>query len=470
MTIRELRKSYLDGTMTVREAVDGYISRIEEKDGEIGAFLEVFSADARLEADEADSMLKERKDDTDIGPLFGIPVAVKDNILVSGKIASSGSKILDGYVSPYDATVISRLKKAGAIILGRTNMDEFACGSSMENTAYQETRNPIDTSRVPGGSSGGSAAAVAAGFCPIALGSETGGSVRQPASLCGIVGFKPTYGAVSRYGLMPLASSMDQVSTFGATVGDAAELFRVIAGVDGQDKTSRAVDLPMPEFGGRDINGLKIGVPKQFFDDEMDADISSSIKSALKKYEEAGAIVSSLDIPLLEDALAMYYVVMPAELSSNLQKFDGVRFGTKIEGDGYRDGLMKTRGALFGAEIRRRILIGSFVLSAGYVDAYYLKAVAAREALRESLREAFKEVDVIMGPTSPTTAWKYGEKFDDPLTMYLADIYTCPANLAGIPAISIPCGTVKGLPVGLQIMGPEGQDALVFDVAYWYGK
>ncbi len=465
MTIKEIREHYESGEMTTRQVIDSYLEKIDKEDVDVGAFIEVFEADARLQADEIDAR---RARGDELGALAGIPIAIKDNMLYRGKIASSASRSLENYTASYSSTVVERLLEADAIIIGRTNMDEFASGSSTENSAFGVTKNPIDKTRVPGGSSGGSAAAVAAGFVPVALGSDTGGSIRQPASLCGVVGFKPTYGAVSRYGLMAMASSLDQIGPFATCSSDVAEVMRVIGGNDPKDATSHSEEVAMPELGPIDVKGLKIGVPKQFFDDGLENELVSSVRGAIDEFVQAGAEIVELDIPLLESSLAVYYILMPAELSSNLNRYEGLQFGSVVEGETIKEQVSATRTQGFGDEIKRRILLGTFVLSAGYVDAYYKKAVSARQALREQLDEAFTKVDVIMGPTSPSTAWKIGEKFEDPLTMYLADIYTVSANLAGVPAISIPCGDVEGLPVGLQMMGKHGSDAKLIDLSYWY--
>ena len=464
MTIREIQTHLADGSMTARAVVDGFLSRIEKRDASLGAFLETYAGDARIRADELDT----GGADKTTGALFGVPFVNKDNILVAGKVASGGSHILENYIGSYDATAIRRLKEAGAVLLGRTNMDEFGCGSSTESSAFGVTKNPLDTERVPGGSSGGLAAAVASQMVPCGIGSDTGGSIRQPAALCGVCGFKPTYGAISRYGLMAMASSLDTIGIIAANVEDIASVFRVISGADPLDVTSRTVDVPLPELGAVNVEGLRIGVPKQYFDDHLEPGIVDSIEQALRAYEQAGAVRVPLDIPILEDALAIYYVLMPAEVSSNMNRYDGLQYGSGTPESDLFAQVRATRGAGFGDEVKRRILLGTFVLSAGYVDAYYKKAVRARYALRRALEEAFKDCDVIVGPTSPTVAWKIGEKFDDPVTMYLSDIYTVVASLAGLPAISIPCGALNGLPVGLQLMGRLGEDAKVMDAAHWY--
>lgn len=449
--------------MTARQIVDGYLERIEKEDHNIGAFLEVFAADARLQADEIDAR---RAKGEVLGPLAGVPVAIKDNILIQGKTATSGSAILEHYTASYDATVVERLRAADAIIIGRANCDEFACGSSTESSAYGVTKNPVDTVRIPGGSSGGSAAAVAAGFVPVALGSDTGGSIRQPAAMCGVVGFKPTYGHVSRSGLMAYASSFDQIGPLASTVADAAEVMRVIAGPDPKDATTVQGEVSIPEFSGN--TALKIGAPKQFFDDNLDPALVDRVKDAIASFEAAGATIVELDLPILEYALATYYITVMAELSSNLNRYDGLQYGTVTHGETIDEQVRATRTLGFGTEVKRRVLIGTYVLSAGYVDAYYKKAVAARQAMRDALSKAWEDVDVIMGPTSPVVAWPLGEKMDDPVAMYLTDIYTVVANLAGLPGLSVPCGDVDGLPVGLQILGPRGEDARVLDLGHWY--
>lgn len=462
MTLASLRARYTSGT-TVEQVVGECLETIRAHDGEIGAFLEVWEQEALEHARAADAA--KARGET-LGSLWGIPVALKDNFLYEGHVATSASRVLEGYVAPYSAAVVERLQAAGAILLGRTNMDEFACGSSTETSAWKKTRNPVDTSCVPGGSSGGSAAAVAAGMVPLAIGSDTGGSVRQPAALCGIVGFKPTYGAIPRHGLMSMASSLDTVSPFARTVADARELADVLAGADARDATS--VTVPMKGEPLARLAGIRVGVPKQFFENDALGEVSRVVREALRMMESHGAILVPLDMPLLPRALAMYYVLMPAELSSNVARYDGWRYGARGGEEGaasVRETMDARRGALFGEEIQRRMLIGAFVLSAGYADAYYRKAVDARDALRGEIARAWEQVDVIAGPTSPVTAWPLGAKVDDPLAMYLADLYTVPANLAGVPAISLPCGYVGNLPVGLQLMGAHGDDARLLAVA-----
>lgn len=464
MTINDIQGGLAQGTLTARQVVDGYLARIEEGDGAIGAFLEVFAADARMQADDIDARIARGET---VGALAGVPIAIKDNIAIHGKHTTGGSQILETYTAPYDATVIARLRAADAIVFGRTNCDEFACGSSTESSAWGVTKNPVDPTRVPGGSSGGSAAAVAAGFVPVALGSDTGGSIRQPAAMCGVVGFKPTYGAVSRSGLLAYASSFDQIGPLTTTVADAAAVMRVIAGPDSQDATTLPEGITFPELGG-DVAGVRIGVPKQFFNDSLDPELAKRVQDAMQVFVVGGATIVPLDLPILDYALAMYYMTVTAELSSNLNRYDGLQYGAVTHGESVDAQVRATRTRGFGTEVKRRILLGTFVLSAGYVDAYYKKAVAGRQALRLALEDAWTQVDVIMGPTSPVVAWPLGEHMDDPVTMYLTDIYTVVANLAGLPGLSVPCGDVAGMPVGLQILGNRGADARVLALGHWY--
>lgn len=460
-TVKSIRDSVNAGSATALSIVDEALRRIEEKDGEIGAFLEVFSADARKAAKDVDA--RHAAGETDL-PLAGVPIALKDNMLVAGHIASAGSKMLAEYRAAYTATVVSRLQAAGAIIVGRTNMDEFAMGSSTETSAFQKTKNPLDVTKTPGGSSGGSAAAVASDMVPAALGSDTGGSVRQPASLCGIVGMKPTYGRVSRYGIVALASSLDQVSPFAKNVEDAAIVLSIIEGKDPLDATSVVLDEPVSSDLSLNLKGVRIGVPKEYFIDGMDEDVVASIRSSIQTFRGAGAEIVDISLPLSPYALAAYYIIQPAEASSNLSRFDGMRYGERGEGT-IEESYRSARGAGFGAETKRRIMLGTFILSAGYYDAYYKKAIAVRAALKTEFDEAFKHVDVILSPTSPVVAWDVGAKMNDPVAMYLADIFTVAANITGIPGISVPCGTAHGLPVGLQILGKNFDDNKVLQVA-----
>ena len=400
------------------------------------------------------------------GKLSGVAVAVKDNISTKGIETTCASKILRGYVPPYDAHVVGLLKAAGATIAGKTNMDEFGMGTTTENSAFGPTLNPCDTSRVPGGSSGGSAAAVAAGMVRMALGSDTGGSIRCPAAFCGIVGLKPSYGRVSRYGLIAYSNSLEQIGPLGKNVTDVSTLMGVIAGHDRHDSTSQ--DKPYNHTPNADVKGLKIGIPQEYFGKGVDPDVAAVVKKAIGRLEELGAATVPCSIPSMEYALAAYYVTCTSEASSNLARFDGVRYGPAPDWKkSWHDAFQDVRGAAFGAEVRRRIMLGTFALSSGYYGKYYAKAQVARENVRADFSRIFRDVDVIAGPTMPTIAFRLKEK-SDPLSMYLADILTVPANLAGIPAISVPCGTSQGMPVGLQIMGRQFGDERVIDVAYAY--
>ncbi len=414
----------------------------------------------------------------DVGPLAGVPVALKDNLCARGTPTTAASRILEGYVPPYDATVVERLEAAGAIVLGKTNLDEFAMGSSTENSGFGATRNPWALDRVPGGSSGGSAAAVASGSAAIALGSDTGGSIRQPAALCGVVGMKPTYGLVSRYGLLAFASSLDQIGPFGRTVEDVALALDAIAGHDPRDSTS--IPGPAPRFaegldewpaGGRDGGRLRIGLPKEYFSAVCEPGVRDAVRAAVKVYEGLGAEVVDVSLPHTDYGIATYYIVATAEASSNLARYDGVHYGRRAaDPKEIVDLYMRSRGEGFGAEVKRRIFLGTFVLSSGFYDAYYLKALKVRTLMRRDFAAAFERCDAIACPTSPTVAFRFGERAMDPLLMYAADVYTVAAPLAGIPGISLPCGLSDGLPVGLQLMGPAGSDALLLKLARGYER
>jgi aspartyl-tRNA(Asn)/glutamyl-tRNA(Gln) amidotransferase subunit A len=400
------------------------------------------------------------------GPLAGTAVAVKDNISTAGIRTTCGSKILDGYVPPYDAHVVDLLRRAGAAIVGKTNMDEFGMGSTTETSAFGPTRNPVDLTRVPGGSSGGSAAAVAAGLVPMALGTDTGGSIRCPAAFCGIVGLKPTYGRVSRYGLIAYANSLEQVGPMARTVEDVSGLMSVIAHYDPRDSTM--LDRPYNHRPSAEVKGLRIGIPEEYFGEGVDPRVGESVRDAIGVLEGLGASTVPVSIPGMRHALAAYYVICTSEASSNLARFDGVRYGPAVDTrKSWHEAYQDLRRELLGAEVRRRIMLGTFALSAGYAGQYYTKAQVARRKIREEFGRALREADVIAGPTMPTVAFRLGEK-TDPISMYLSDILTAPANLAGIPAISVPCGRVDGLPVGLQIMGREFEDERVVDAAYAY--
>jgi aspartyl-tRNA(Asn)/glutamyl-tRNA(Gln) amidotransferase subunit A len=454
-------------------------------DSRIQAYLTLLADQALAEAEQADTELEQwRQSDREQlaaqKPLLGVPVAIKDVICVAGAPTTCGSRILQGFVPPYDATVVSKIKAAGAVIVGKTNTDEFAMGSSTENSAYQTTHNPWDLARVPGGSSGGSAAAVASSMVPVALGSDTGGSVRQPAALCGVVGVKPTYGRVSRYGLVAYASSLDQIGTFGRDVRDAALLLGVIAGHDPCDSTS--MSLPVPDYcsavapqADADLHGVRVGVPREYWGEGLDDGVRDVVRAAIDQLAELGAEVREVSLPHTDYALPTYYLIAPAECSANLARYDGVRFGLSAPDapdiwEAYR--LTRERG--FGAEVKRRVMLGTFALSAGYYDAFYLKAQKVRTLIKGDFDDAFREVDVIVGPTSPTPAFRIGEKVDDPMQMYLSDVYTLSCNLAGICGLSLPCGFVNAcagggqLPVGLQIQGPAFGEEKVLQVASAY--
>ena len=403
-------------------------------------------------------------------PLFGIPVAIKDNICTGGIRTTCSSKILENFIPPYDGTVIKKLKGRGSILVGKTNLDEFAMGSSTENSAFGHTRNPWDITRIPGGSSGGSAAAVSADMCIAALGSDTGGSIRQPAAFCGVVGLKPTYGRVSRYGLVAFASSLDQIGPITKNVKDAAILLNVISGHDPNDSTSAGISAPdFTSVIGQDIKGLKLGVPKEYFTQGIDPEVEAAVKQAISKLESLGAIPVEISLPHTGYAVAAYYILATSEASSNLARYDGVKYGLRVEGEDLIEMYMKTREQGFGAEVKRRIILGTYTLSSGYYDAYYKKAQQVRTLIKQDFDRAFDKVDVIVTPTTPSPAFKSGEKTDDPLQMYLADIFTISVNLAGVPGMSIPCGFTSGdLPVGLQIMGKHFDEESILKIAYAY--
>ncbi len=464
-TIAALRKRITSGEITPRDIVLDVAKAIDARNTEIGAYLSWDVETALAEADRADTSK----------PLGGIPIGVKDNMNVIGQPCTCGSRILaENYTAPYDAGAIKRLRTAGAIPFGRLNMDEFAMGSSTENSALGVTRNPRDTSRVPGGSSGGSAAAVAGDLAIAALGSDTGGSIRQPAALCGCVGIKPTYGRVSRYGLVAFASSLDQIGPVTKTVEDAALLLNHLCGYDAHDSTSLNVEVPdFTAAIGRDIKGLRIGLPKEYYISGIHAGVSASVQAAIKQLESLGAIIEEISLPHTELGVATYYVLAPAEASANLARFDGVRYGHRSGSAGdLMEHYTRSRAEGFGPEVKRRILLGTYVLSSGYYDAYYIRAQKARTLIRNDFTEAFKKVDVILSPTSPTPAHKLGEMKDNPLAAYLEDVFTIPVNLAGLPGISVPCGNVevegKALPVGLQIVGKALDEATLLRVAHAY--
>lgn len=465
-----LNRLFLAGELSAVEITEAALNRIDKAEPQVGAFLTV-TADRAL--DRARKLDARRKGgDSELGSLAGVPVAVKDNICTDGIPTTCGSRILKGYVPPYDATVVERLRAAGAIIIGKTNMDEFAMGSSGENSAFGATRNPWDLDRIPGGSSSGSAVAVASEEVPLSLGSDTGGSIRQPAALTGIVGLKPTYGYVSRYGLVAFASSLDQIGPFGRDVEDVARLFEVIAGPDRRDSTNAGRTPAAIKFGGEpSLKGLRLGVPAEYFGAGIDPEVKARVEEAIEQLRALGAEVEECSLPSTEHALSAYYIIAPAEASANLARFDGVRYGYRTpESSGLLEMYGKTRAEGFGPEVKRRIMIGTYALSSGYYDAYYKKAQQVRTLVVRDFERAFERFDALVTPTTPMTAWRMGEKLDDPLSMYLADICTIPVNMAGLPGLSIPCGFAGGLPVGLQLIGKHFDDARLLQIAWAYQK
>jgi aspartyl-tRNA(Asn)/glutamyl-tRNA(Gln) amidotransferase subunit A len=438
-------------------------------DPALHAFLHVAGEDARRDARRWDDRYARTGDR--LPPLAGLPVALKDNLCTRGMRTTAGSRILDGWTPPYDATVVERLREAGAVLLGKTNLDEFAMGSSTENSAFGPTRNPWDPARVPGGSSGGSAAAVAAGFVPLALGSDTGGSIRQPAGFCGVVGCKPTYGRVSRYGLIAFASSLDQIGPLTRSVADAALLLGVIAGRDARDSTT--ADIPVPDFlaeldGG--VRGLKIGLPREAFGEGLEPDVRSAVTAGADTLRNLGATLEEIALPTIAYTLPTYYLIATSEASTNLARYDGVQYGLRVPASDLYGMYTQTRGQGFGAEVKRRIMLGTYALSAGYYEGFFLKAQRVRTLIRRDFEQAFASVDVVLMPTSPTVPFRLGEKTDDPLQMYLADVYTIPVNLAGLPGISVPCGFAHGLPVGMQLIGRPFDEAAIFRAAEAYER
>lgn len=464
LTIAEARAMLDRGEASSREIATACLDEIRNRNESLNAVLETFEGDALAEADRSDGRRARGERN---GVLDGIPLALKDNILVQGKRASAGSKMLQSHVAASDATVTRKLKEQGAVLLGRTNMDEFAMGSSTERSAYGPTRHPLDPERVPGGSSGGSAVSVAADFCLAALGSDTGGSIRQPASFCGVVGLKPTYGRVSRSGLIAMASSLDQIGPMTKTVEDAALLLQAIQGRDPSDQTTSDADPFMPEWR-ENLNGVRIGLPRQAWGEGMSAGVRASVMDAVRRLESLGARIMEVDLPYADEALAVYYVVMPCEVSANLARFDGMRYGLRKEGLPLFETYARSRAEGLGPEVRRRILLGTYALSRGYYDAYYLQAKRVQTLIRNAYDAAFREVDVLLTPTAPTTAWKIGEKTSDPLAMYLEDIFTVGVNVAGLPAASVPCGMSDGLPVGMHLNGRAFDEATLLAVARAY--
>lgn len=466
-TAHELHDLLLAGQTSSLEITRSVLDRIAKQDDKVKAYVTLSQDTALEQAQAADVRLKNK---TDLTPLTGIPLAVKDNMCTRGLRTTCSSKILANYVPPYDATVVTKLKEAGAVIIGKTNLDEFAMGSSTENSAWQKTRNPWDLDTVPGGSSGGSAAAVAAGEAILATGSDTGGSIRQPASFCGVVGLKPTYGRVSRYGLVAFASSLDQIGPIAKDVTDAALMLNIISGPDLQDSTS--ADLPVPDYRRalvNDVKKIKIGLVRELMGEGIEPEIKAAVKKAADAFAALGAEIIEVSLPSLEYAIATYYLIAPAEASSNLARFDGVKFGYRSqEARDLISMYYNTRREGFGPEVKRRIMLGTYALSAGYYDAYYLKALKVRTLIKQDFEKAFGRCAVLISPTSPTVAFKVGEKSADPLAMYLSDIATIPVNLAGLPAVSLPCGFSRGLPIGLQIIGPAFSEETILRTAYAY--
>jgi aspartyl-tRNA(Asn)/glutamyl-tRNA(Gln) amidotransferase subunit A len=470
LTISDLTAKLARREVSAHEAMKSCLDQIARVDGKIHAFISYDADDALAQADAADQQISSGATHRQ-KPLLGVPIAVKDVLAVKKQPLNCGSKILGNFISPYDATAIEKLKAAGAIVFGRLNMDEFAMGSSTENSAFGVTRNPWDTTRIPGGSSGGSAAAVAADECIASLGTDTGGSIRQPAALCGCVGLKPTYGRISRFGLVAFASSLDQIGPLTKDVRDAATLLGVMSGHDLRDSTS--VPQPVPDYTAAltgDIKGLKLGLPKEYMIGGLDPEVKAAVDAAVKQLEKLGAEIVEISLPHTDYAVATYYIIATAEASANLARFDGIRYGARVDGNDPIELYSKTRGTGFGAEVKRRIILGTYVLSSGYYDAYYLRAQKVRTLIRNDFLKAFEKVDAIVTPTSPTAAFKIGEKSDDPLQMYLSDIFTISCNLAGICGVSVPCGFTQHpkLPVGLQLLGKPFGEETMLRVAHAY--
>ncbi len=468
LTATEIVKKIRAKEFTAKAVTMAYLDRIKLLEPKIKAFNEVFHAQAVEQAEAVDARLAKGEN---VGPLVGVPMAIKDNMMIAGEHCTCSSKILEGFTATYDATVIKKLRDAGAVFVGHTNLDEFAMGSSTENSAFGATSNPWDLERIPGGSSGGSAAAVAARLAPLSLGSDTGGSIRQPAALCGILGLKPTYGRVSRFGLVAFASSLDQIGPFATSAEDCALVLQVISGTDGQDST--AAEQPVPDYRAalkQDLKGLRIGLPKEYFISGMDKEIEQAVRDAVKVLEKQGAVIKEISLPHTEYCLAVYYILAPSEASSNLSRFDGVRYGYRTkESSNLLELYEKSRGEGFGPEVKRRIMLGTYALSSGYYDAYYAKAQKVRTLIKQDFDKAFEQVDVIATPTSPSPAFKRGEKVADPLQMYLSDIFTISCNLAGLPGLSLPCGmTGNKLPVGLQLLGKPFDEATLLRTAHHY--
>ena len=465
LSLKEIRDLIQKKEIKPSEVVESFMKRAEEIEPKINSYITPMYEKALEEA-------KAKDDNISDLPLYGVPIAIKDNIITKDIKTTCASKMLENFIPPYDATVITKLKEAGYILTGKTNLDEFAMGSSTENSAFFTTKNPWDTSRVPGGSSGGSSAVVSAGLVPASLGSDTGGSIRQPAAFCGVVGLKPTYGRVSRYGLVAFASSLDQIGTFTRNVEDTAILLNVISGKDEKDSTSANVEVPdFTQYVGQDIKGLKIGIPKEYFPSELNEEIKDIIMENAKKLEKEGAELVEISLPTSIYAIEAYYIIAPSEASSNLARYDGVKYGYRAKE--YKDLIdmyMKTRAEGFGAEVKRRIMLGTYSLSSGYYDAYYLKAQKVRTLIYQEFMKAFETVDAILTPTTPDVAFKIGEKTDNPIDMYLSDIFTVSVNMAGLPGISVPAGFKDGLPVGLQLIGKPFDEGTLLKIAYQLEK
>ena len=473
LSASELLKKIKNKELTSTEVVKYFIERIKSLEPKVNAFMSVEKDTALRQAENIDKKISEA---AIVGSLAGLPVAIKDNICIKGLKTTCSSKILENFISPYDASVVRKLHSSDAVFIGKTNMDEFAMGSSTENSAYKTTRNPWNTEHIPGGSSGGSAACVSARMVPLAIGSDTGGSIRQPAGCCGVVGMKPTYGRVSRYGLVAFASSLDQIGPLATNVKDCALLLEIISGYDNLDSTS--VDIPVEKYSenlNKEIKGLRLGLPKEYFIEGIQKEVKESVESAAKVLENLGCIIEEVSLPHTEYAVSVYYIIAPSEASANLERYDGVKYGYRASGtDNAGDTELirmykKTRGEGFGPEVKRRIMLGTYALSAGYYDAYYGKAQKVRTLIKKDFDEVFKRVDAIITPTAPSTAFKIGEKIDDPLQMYLSDVFTIPCNLAGLPGLSVPCGfSSDGLPIGLQILGKPFDEQTILRIGYFY--
>ena len=467
LSLKGLQTGLRDSSFTSRELVTDALERIAKFEPHLHAFLYIESEPALRQADEADKRLA--SGDKQEFPLLGIPIAIKDVLTVEHMPATAGSKILEGFIPPYTATAVKRLQTAGAIVIGKTNTDEFAMGSSTENSAYGLTHNPWDKSRVPGGSSGGSAAAVAARLVPAALGTDTGGSVRQPASYCGVTGLKPTYGRVSRYGLIAFGSSLDCVGVLGRSAKDVAIIFEIMAGPDPSDATSSDTAVRTTKFEKQDLNGIRIGVPKEYFIEGMQAEVQEKIRAAISQLESLGAKIQDVSLAHTEYALPVYYILAPAEASANLARFDGMRYGPRVNANSLFEVFSKTRGEKFGSEVKRRIMLGTYALSAGYYDAFYGQAQKVRTLIKQDFETVFKEVDLIACPSTPRTAFEIGAHAGDPISMYLEDVFTLPASLAGVPGISFPAGFDElGLPIGMQLLAPEFREDLLLQTTHIY--